>query len=93
MIGGIYSKIKILSSQKPKNWKQDEQKYSELCNWFEVMAKGWRNPISHVPRVYNETAAKNMFAGVRALFEHLKRQGIKQTAMPSVPIKPPSDSE
>jgi hypothetical protein len=89
MISGIYSKIKLLSSQKPPNWKEEETKYSELCSWFEVIAKGWRNPVSHVPRVYSETSAKNIFAGIRELFGYLGKQGIKQVQVPSAPITPP----
>jgi|SRR5665213_3826562 len=84
ILTGINGKIKIFSSTKPTpQWKVDEQRFSDLSNWFTTIKVGWRNPVSHVPRVYSESTAFAMFGSTKTLFQHLKRQGFKQASMPS----------
>jgi hypothetical protein len=91
-IQGIESSIKTISSTKPSlDWQDQVKKYSDLCSWFTTIKTGWRNPVSHVPRTYSEGAAKGMFSATVTLFDHLRRAGFKQVAMPSEPILLPVD--
>lgn len=86
-IQGIESAIKTISSTKPTtHWQDDIKKYTDLCSWFSTIKSGWRNPASHVPRIYTETSAVGMFAATCTLFNHLNRYGFQQTRMPSDPL-------
>lgn len=94
MITGIHSHIKNLGSQKPAtNWKEEEKKFSDLCSWFTTIRNGWRNPASHVPRIFEEPTVRGMFAATRTLFEHLKANGFKSPVMPKQPIALPGDDD
>jgi hypothetical protein len=91
-IQGIESEIKRISSTKPTaDWQEQTKKYNSLCSWFATMKVGWRNPVSHVPRTYDESKASSMFGAVRTLFEDLHSQGFSQTMMPREPLPPPRD--
>jgi hypothetical protein len=91
-IQGIESRIKTIGSTKPtKDWQEETKKYGDLCSWFTTIKTGWRNPVSHIPRVYSENTAAGMFAATVTLFEHLRQQTFKQTTMPSAPILLPED--
>jgi hypothetical protein len=89
MIGGINGKVKLAVSAKEPNFKDTEKKYGDLCSWFENIKNGWRNPVSHVPRIYSENTAKGMISALRTLFEHLTQYGIGQAKMPPEPIALP----
>jgi hypothetical protein len=89
MIRGINSVLKAEESTKPVGWQERREKYNDLCSWFTAMKNGWRNPVSHVPRTYSESTAKDMFSAVRTLFDHLSKQGIAQARMPSAAIELP----
>ncbi len=87
---GIQSGINLISSTKPTtDWQSDVKKYSDLCTWFISMKSGWRNPVSHVPRIYSEESALGIFAVTTSLFDHLTRYGFKQTTMPHDPLPLP----
>ena len=89
-IQGVESAIKTISSTKPTtDWQDQVKKYSDLCSWFTAIKTGWRNPSSHVPRIYSEQSASGMFSATCTLFEHLTRYGFKQTQMPSDPLMLP----
>ena len=89
-IQGIEGAIKTIASTKPTvDWQSEVKKYSDLCSWFTTIKTGWRNPASHIPRVYLEPSASGMFSSTAALVEHLKRYGFKQTTMPNDPLPPP----
>jgi hypothetical protein len=89
-IQGIESAIKNISSTKPTgDWQDQVKKYSDLCSWFTTIKSGWRNPSSHVPRIYSEQSAVGIFSAVRTLFEHLNQYGFRQTKMPPDPLMLP----
>lgn len=88
MLQGIQKHIKTIESTKPSGWDADRKKYSDLCTWFTNIKTGWRNPASHVPRIYEEPTARAMFSTLRGLFEHLKGYGIAQVQMPRAIAKP-----
>ncbi|HYL85520.1 MAG TPA: hypothetical protein VE263_14890 [Candidatus Angelobacter sp.] len=83
LIQGIQSRIKAIASNSPPGWREEEKKYADLCAWFTAIQKGWRNPVSHVPRFYSEGTAHSMFLATRTLFEHLHKQGFSEEAMPA----------
>jgi hypothetical protein len=90
-IQGIDSEVKRIESTKPTlDWKDQVKKYTDLSAWFTTIKTGWRNPASHIPRIYEERSATGMFAAVCTLFSHLSRYGFKQTRMPSDPLPPPT---
>jgi hypothetical protein len=91
-IRGIESAIKAITSTKPTDdWQDRVKTYSDLCSWFTTIKTGWRNPVSHIPRMYSEETARGMFSAVTILFEHLREQGFRQARMPPEPVAPPND--
>jgi hypothetical protein len=89
---GIGSAIKVIESTKPTtDWQDQTKKYNDLSSWFTNIKTGWRNPASHVPRIYSEATAKGIFSATTTLFEHLNIYGLKQTVMPSDPLPLPKD--
>jgi hypothetical protein len=57
-IQGIHSEIKKIESTTPTaDWKDQTKKLSDLCSWFTAIRTGWRNPVSHIPRIYSENSA------------------------------------
>lgn len=93
MLQGVQRRIKTIESTKPTGWDADRKKYSDLCNWFTTIKTGWRNPASHIPRIYEEPTARAMFSTLRGLFEHLKGYGITQVQMPRAIAKPDEECE
>jgi len=77
-IQGIESEIKKIESTKPADWIEQKKKYSDLCSWFGTIQRGWRNPVSHIPRIYSEDTAKGMFGATVTLFDHLNGYGFAQ---------------
>lgn len=91
MLAGIHKHIKMVESQKPADWLKERKRFSDLCSWLTVIKSGWRNPVSHIPRSYNEPTAMSMFSAVRTLFECLKVEGFVSAPMPDGPINPEDD--
>jgi hypothetical protein len=87
-IGGIQAWINKISSTKPTaDWQDQVKKYSDLCAWLTAIQKGWRNPVSHIPRVYSEDSAKAMFSATVTLLDYVSKGGLVQVAMPdSLPV-------
>ena len=81
LIQGIQSRMKAIESNSPPGWREEQKKYLDLCAWFTVIQKGWRNPVSHVPRFYSEHTAQSMFSATRTLFEHLHTAGFSEEPM------------
>lgn len=84
MIRAIREHLNALSSgsSKPKDWKNQEQFYSEMSSWFTDIKNAWRNPVSHVPRAYDESQAEGMFLAVKNVMNLLATHGIRESAMP-----------
>ncbi|MGO8733304.1 MAG: hypothetical protein ACLQVM_10970 [Terriglobia bacterium] len=91
LIQGIESETKrmVSSATKPSDWKEREKRYGDLCSWFTAIQKGWRNPVSHIPRSYSEHAVRGMFSVINSLFAHLSEYGIRQCEMPGTLISLP----
>jgi hypothetical protein len=80
---GIDSYVKSLGSTKTHtNWQDEVKKYSDISSWFTSIQKGWRNPVSHAPRIYSEETAVGIFAATLTLFAHLKVYGFQQANLP-----------
>ncbi len=52
----------------------DEQYYSEAIGLLRNFKTAWRNPVSHIPEVFNEPKAKALFSIVKATMEHLSKR-------------------
>jgi hypothetical protein len=84
-IQGIQSAISKLESQKPRpDWRDEVKALGSLNTWFQSMSKGWRNPVSHIPRTYTEDQATAIFMAVKTLFQEVNRRGIGQVSIPAV---------
>lgn len=94
-IQGIESAIKRIGSTKPTtDWQERIKKLSDLCSWFTTIQKGWRNPVSHIPRTYSEGNALAMFTATQTLIHDVVRQRLKQVAMPAdFPLDSPEDKK
>lgn len=94
LLGAIHRKVNTLSSvdPKPADWKQQEQFYCEASALFKDIKNAWRNPVSHIPRTYQETQVEGIFVSVRNVMNHLLHKGITELrampesiAMPEMP--------
>lgn len=91
LVGAINRHVKTIESQKPPNWLADRNKFSDMVSWFIAIKNGWRNPVSHVPRIYLEDSARGVFISTCTLFGHLKSHGFASVQMPKLPIDLPND--
>jgi hypothetical protein len=88
-IQGIHAEVNKISSTTPPDWQNKVKKYNDLLSWFTAIKTGWRNPTSHVPRIYTEQSAAGMFSATITLFVHLTKYGFKQEVMPLDPLMLP----
>jgi hypothetical protein len=51
--------------------KEDEQFYTEAAAWLRNVKTAWRNPVSHIPTVYDEPKALELFGAIKSLMHHL----------------------
>lgn len=91
MLIKVNGKAGKIAEEKAGDWVQERNKWAEIASWFTSIRNGWRNPVSHVPRIYMEGSAKGIFSATCTLFDHLKRHGFVPAPMPVVPIGLPSD--
>lgn len=80
------------SSTKPVHWKADEQFYSEAAAQMNNVRNAWRNPVSHIPRIYGESEARRVFNGVEGLMLHLSTR-LSETDMPSIRVLADPEAE
>lgn len=64
--------------------KDDEQYYSEASAWLRSIKNAWRNPSSHIPTIYLEEQARDLFTLVKSLMAHLAKK-FKQVPMAPLP--------
>jgi hypothetical protein len=74
------------SPTKPANRKSEERFDSEASAWFKDIKNGWRNFVSHTPRIYSESRADGIFAAVRNVMEHLATRTGEVTMPPTVSL-------
>lgn len=67
--------------------KSEEQYYIESLGWLRDVKTAWRNPVSHIPRVYDEEKARGLFQTVRNLMDHLSIR------FEEVPLPPENDAD
>jgi len=61
-------------SDKPPNWKEDEQFYSEAATQFMHFKNAWRNYTAHRQFKYTETEAESIFRHVRDFMQHVSKR-------------------
>ncbi|MGA7563059.1 MAG: hypothetical protein WBW55_07655 [Desulfobaccales bacterium] len=54
--------------------KDDEQYYTEVASWLRNVKTAWRNPVSHIPIIYDEAKALELFGAVKSLMHHLSKR-------------------
>jgi len=54
--------------------KEDEQYYTEAAAWLRNIKTAWRNPVSHIPTVYDEPKALELFGAIKNLMNHLSKR-------------------
>jgi hypothetical protein len=67
---------------KPPNWKDEEQFYSEAASQFMHFKNAWRNYTAHRQFKYTETEAEAIFRHVRDFMRHIARQLREKKATP-----------
>ena len=60
--------------KKPKNWKRDEQFYSEAASQFMHFKNAWRNYTAHVQFKYTEEEAEAILRHVRDFTKHISKK-------------------
>lgn len=63
--------IKSGQRRKPKNWKANEQFYSEAATQFMHFKNAWRNYTAHKQFTYTEESAEAIFRHVRDFMKHI----------------------
>ena len=73
IIDQIESKIKNIRNDpnKPSNWKEEEEFYSQAASHFRIIKDAWRNYTMHVRGKYTEDEAKIIMISVRAFMQKL----------------------
>jgi hypothetical protein len=76
VIEPIEKAIRKIKNQpnKPENWKEDEQFYSEAAAQFMHFKNAWRNYTAHRQFKYTEDEAEAIFRHVRDFMMHLARR-------------------
>lgn len=59
---------------KPPNWKDEEQFYSEAAAQFMHFKNAWRNYTAHARFKYTETEAESIYRHVRDFMQHLAKR-------------------
>jgi hypothetical protein len=57
IIEQIEAKVRDLSKTKPRNWKQDQEFYSQVASYFMVLKDAWRNYTAHARGRYDSEEA------------------------------------
>ena len=57
IIDQVEAGIRDLAKSKPKNWKQDQEFYSQAASYFIVVKDAWRNYTAHMRGKYDEEEA------------------------------------
>ncbi len=65
-------------SDKPTDWKDEEQFYSEAASQFMHFKNAWRNYTAHRQFKYTETEAESIFRHVRDFMTHIAKR-LKET--------------
>jgi hypothetical protein len=76
IIEEIERAIRAIGKQpnKPPNWKDDEQFYSEAASQFMHFKNGWRNYTAHAVFKYTETEAEAIYRHVRDFMRHISKR-------------------
>jgi hypothetical protein len=71
IIEQIESRIRELPKTKPKNWKQDQEFYSQAASSFMVIKDAWRNYTAHARGRYDEDEARRIMDNVVGFMKRL----------------------
>jgi dihydroxyacetone kinase DhaKLM complex PTS-EIIA-like component DhaM len=71
IIEQIESKIRDLSKAKPRNWKEDQEFYSQAASYFMVLKDAWRNYTAHARGRYGEEEAMRIMNNVCGFMKKL----------------------
>jgi hypothetical protein len=71
IIEQIESKIRELSKTKPKNWKEEQEFYSQAASYFMVLKDAWRNYTAHMRGRYDEDEAQRIMDNVIGFLKKL----------------------
>jgi hypothetical protein len=76
---------KCLNPNKPEYCKdlskQEEEYFTGAASWLRNVKTAYRNPVSHIPRIYEEKQARDLFQAVSSLMDHLSVH-LKEVKMP-----------
>jgi len=71
IIEQIEAKVRDLSKTKPKNWKQDQEFYSQAASYFLVIKDAWRNYTAHARGRYDSDEAFRVMNNVCGFMKKL----------------------
>ncbi len=63
--------------------KEDEQYYTESASWLRNVKTAYRNPVSHIPKVYDEPKTLELFHAIKSLMNHLSKRFKETLLVPS----------
>lgn len=65
------AKIRDMAKTKPKNWKEDQEFYSQAASYFMVLKDAWRNYTAHMRGRYDEEEALRIMDNVFGFMKKL----------------------
>lgn len=65
------AKIRDMPKTKPKNWKEDQEFYSQAASYFMVLKDAWRNYTAHMRGRYGEEEALRVMDNVLGFMKKL----------------------
>ncbi|MGB2889594.1 MAG: hypothetical protein WBC04_18010 [Candidatus Acidiferrales bacterium] len=71
IIEQIESKVRELSKTKPKNWKEDQEFYSQAASYFMIVKDAWRNYTAHRRGRYEAEEAERIMENVCGFMQKL----------------------
>ncbi len=71
IIEQVEAKVRELPKTKSKNWKEDQEFYSQAASYFMVLKDAWRNYTAHMRGRYDEDEARQIMDNVCGFLKKL----------------------
>ena len=76
MIENVETAISDISKgqNKPLNWRDDREYYSQCASYFRIVKDAWRNYTAHARSEYREGQASDIYTNVRGFMQRLSER-------------------
>jgi hypothetical protein len=81
------------ATNKPPDWKDKLEKYSQIANNFMFFKDAWRNYTAHIRGKYTEDEADAIYRNVRAFMQGLVTVGLAEQSATEETVKVEVDGQ